>query len=56
MKNVTDAASRKSDDVHLIFFCLLSEQDKILAKIVGNTTDYFKILDHDDKTILVGAR
>ncbi|XP_073846394.1 semaphorin 1b [Musca autumnalis] len=35
---------------------LPAKQDKILAKIVGNTTDYYKILDHDEKTILVGAR
>ncbi|XP_065368622.1 semaphorin-1A [Calliphora vicina] len=32
------------------------KQDKILAKFFGNTTDYFKVLDHDDTTILVGAR
>ncbi|XP_013106679.1 semaphorin-1A [Stomoxys calcitrans] len=35
---------------------LQSKQDRILAKLIGNTTDYYKVLDHDDTTILVGAR
>ncbi|XP_075168042.1 semaphorin 1b [Haematobia irritans] len=33
-----------------------SKQDKILAKLTGNATDYYKVLDHDDTTMLVGAR
>ncbi|KAL9921548.1 semaphorin 1b isoform 1-T4 [Glossina fuscipes fuscipes] len=35
---------------------LQAKQDKILAKFFGNTTDYFKVLHHDDYTILIGAR
>ncbi|XP_068144589.1 semaphorin-1A [Drosophila tropicalis] len=35
---------------------LQTKQDKILAHLIGNTTDYFKILDHNDETILVGAK
>lgn len=40
----------------IVYFCISTEQDKILAKLLGNATDHFKILDHDPKTILVGAR
>ncbi|XP_037941446.1 semaphorin-1A-like [Teleopsis dalmanni] len=35
---------------------LQPKQDIIIAKFLGNTTDYFKILDHDDATMLVGAK
>ncbi|XP_018788297.1 PREDICTED: semaphorin-1A [Bactrocera latifrons] len=35
---------------------LQPKQDKIIAKFLGNSTDYFKILAYDDVTILVGAK
>ncbi|XP_053967128.1 semaphorin-1A isoform X1 [Anastrepha ludens] len=35
---------------------LQPKQDKIIAKFLGNSTDYFKILASDDATILVGAK
>ncbi|XP_036333039.1 semaphorin-1A [Rhagoletis pomonella] len=35
---------------------LQPKQDKIIAKFLGNSTDYFKILAYDDATILVGAK
>ncbi|CAD7011848.1 unnamed protein product [Ceratitis capitata] len=35
---------------------LQPKQDKIIAKFLGNSTDYLKILAYDDATILVGAK
>nr|XP_016929626.1 semaphorin-1A [Drosophila suzukii]XP_016929628.1 semaphorin-1A [Drosophila suzukii] len=35
---------------------LQTKQDKVLAHFIGNSTDYFKILDHNDENILVGAK
>ncbi|KAH8250756.1 hypothetical protein KR038_007462 [Drosophila bunnanda] len=35
---------------------LQTKPDKVLAHFTGNTTDYFKILDHNDESVLVGAK
>ncbi|XP_033253389.1 semaphorin-1A-like [Drosophila miranda] len=35
---------------------LQTKQDKVLAHFIGNSTDYFKILDHNDESVLVGAK
>ncbi|XP_026835817.1 semaphorin-1A isoform X1 [Drosophila erecta] len=35
---------------------LQTKQDKVLAHFIGNSTDYFKILDHNDEFVLVGAK
>ncbi|XP_017867941.1 PREDICTED: semaphorin-1A [Drosophila arizonae] len=35
---------------------LQTKPDKVTASFFGNTTDYYKILDHNDESILVGAK
>ncbi|ALC40972.1 Sema-1b [Drosophila busckii] len=35
---------------------LQTKADKITASFFGNTTDYYKILDHNDDSILIGAK
>ncbi|KAH8277919.1 hypothetical protein KR018_010341, partial [Drosophila ironensis] len=35
---------------------LQTKQDKVLAHFIGNSTDYFKVLDHNDESVLVGAK
>ncbi|KAH8401249.1 hypothetical protein KR009_004021 [Drosophila setifemur] len=35
---------------------LQTKPDKVLAHFIGNSTDYFKILDHNDESVLVGAK
>ncbi|KAH8291314.1 hypothetical protein KR054_010536 [Drosophila jambulina] len=35
---------------------LQTKPDKVLAHFTGNTSDYFKILDHNDESLLVGAK
>ncbi|XP_034103868.1 semaphorin-1A [Drosophila nasuta] len=35
---------------------LQTKPDKVIASFFGNTTDYYKILDHDDESVLVGAK
>ncbi|XP_016976166.1 semaphorin-1A [Drosophila rhopaloa] len=35
---------------------LQTKPDKVLAHFIGNSTDYFKILDHNDEFVLVGAK
>ncbi|KAM8713522.1 hypothetical protein ACLKA7_013786 [Drosophila subpalustris] len=35
---------------------LQTKQDKVISSFFGNTTDYYKILDHDDESVLVGAK
>lgn len=37
------------------FFFTILDQEK-LPMFYGNLTDYFKILDQDDSTLLIGAR
>lgn len=38
------------------FSFAFTEADIVTASFFGNTTDYYKILDHDDESILVGAK
>lgn len=35
---------------------LQTKPDRVMASFFGNTTDYYKILDHDDESVLVGAK
>ncbi|EDW60942.2 semaphorin-1A [Drosophila virilis] len=35
---------------------LQTKADKVTASFYGNKTDFYKILDHDDESILVGAK